>query len=146
MRTVSCLGCDRKFAIPDRIIPERVRPRKRERLKPHCAILAVYSLMAYWGPTKSRPPKRPTFRQRATHFGVSYEKNITLRVLIERDGDGCGICGEPVERGVWGTYRPRAGSIDHIVPMSRGGGHTWDNVQVAHHLCNTRKGAGYRAR
>lgn len=35
---------------------------------------------------------------------------------------------------------PMYPSIDHIVPMSKGGGHVWENVQVAHIICNTEKG------
>lgn len=32
-------------------------------------------------------------------------------------------------------------SLDHIIPLSRGGHHTADNVQAAHLACNHRKGA-----
>ncbi len=46
----------------------------------------------------------------------------------------CSKCEEtPIELG----QKP---SIDHIVPITRGGTHTWDNAQLAHLLCNTRKG------
>lgn len=31
-------------------------------------------------------------------------------------------------------------SIDHIRPLSKGGTHTWDNVQLAHLKCNIKKG------
>jgi 5-methylcytosine-specific restriction endonuclease McrA len=30
-------------------------------------------------------------------------------------------------------------SIDHIVPIARGGEHEWDNVQPAHLGCNIQK-------
>lgn len=32
-------------------------------------------------------------------------------------------------------------SVDHIVPLAKGGLHSWDNVQLAHFKCNTLKGA-----
>jgi 5-methylcytosine-specific restriction endonuclease McrA len=35
---------------------------------------------------------------------------------------------------------PTAPTVDHIIPLARGGSHTWDNVQLAHHLCNSLKG------
>jgi 5-methylcytosine-specific restriction endonuclease McrA len=31
--------------------------------------------------------------------------------------------------------------VDHIIPVILGGTHTWDNVQIAHLVCNQRKGA-----
>lgn len=34
---------------------------------------------------------------------------------------------------------PKYPSIDHIIPISKGGAHTWENVQVAHFECNPNK-------
>lgn len=31
-------------------------------------------------------------------------------------------------------------TLDHVVPLSRGGTHTWDNVAPAHWKCNMAKG------
>lgn len=51
----------------------------------------------------------------------------------------CCICMEPINRFVrvpdW-----NAATIEHIVPISRGGTHTWDNVAPAHYKCNMSKG------
>lgn len=58
--------------------------------------------------------------------------SITLQELYERDGGICKLCGEPCVI--------EAGQIEHATPISRGGTHTWDNVQLAHALCNQRKG------
>jgi 5-methylcytosine-specific restriction endonuclease McrA len=45
----------------------------------------------------------------------------------------CGICLE--------AYLPGADRVlDHIIPISRGGGDTPQNVQSAHRVCNSRKG------
>jgi len=35
---------------------------------------------------------------------------------------------------------PGSKSIDHILPLSKGGSHSQENVQWAHLVCNTRKG------
>lgn len=53
--------------------------------------------------------------------------------VIERDGYICGLCGGDVE--------PMDVHIDHIWPVARGGGNSFDNLQVAHSSCNVRKGA-----
>jgi 5-methylcytosine-specific restriction endonuclease McrA len=35
---------------------------------------------------------------------------------------------------------PSYPSIDHILPLSKGGAHTWDNIMLAHRQCNWLKG------
>lgn len=74
------------------------------------------------------------------------QDNITLDALIERDGGICYLCGGEVEeRRKFKRGQPRGDmrfypSVDHVVPISRGGEHTWENVKLAHRSCNSRKG------
>lgn len=76
---------------------------------------------------------------RAAHWGVQFE-TIDRLAIFERDGWACGICELPVERGL--TFPdPGYPTLDHIVPMSQGGGHLAANVQLAHFYCNSVKGA-----
>lgn len=58
--------------------------------------------------------------------------------LAERDGFDCAICTEPVD---FSLKRPErlSPSIDHIIPVSRGGTNTPENLQLAHLTCNIRK-------
>lgn len=59
--------------------------------------------------------------------------------IFERDGWHCGICDEPVDREL--RYPdPMSASLDHIVPLSKGGGHTRENVRCSHLGCNVRRG------
>lgn len=61
--------------------------------------------------------------------------------IAERDGWRCGLCGEAVTPGLkWPN--PDALSLDHILPISKGGRHTPDNVQLSHLRCNWSKGKG----
>jgi len=55
---------------------------------------------------------------------------LTRREVFIRDGFTCQYCGR------------QAGdlTIDHVVPRSRGGPHTWDNLVSACKTCNHRKG------
>lgn len=71
--------------------------------------------------------------------------SITLSKLTERDNGICQICGRKVDETdytyindtfIAGNDYP---SIDHIKPLSKGGVHQWDNVQLAHRLCNSIK-------
>lgn len=52
---------------------------------------------------------------------------LTRRAVFARDDWRCQYCGQPAE------------NLDHVVPRSRGGAHTWDNVVAACRRCNSRK-------
>lgn len=72
---------------------------------------------------------------------------ITMEGVFERYRGICNICGERCDQedaittddGVF-IVGKRYPSIDHIKPLSKGGVHSWDNVQLAHIECNSRKG------
>jgi 5-methylcytosine-specific restriction endonuclease McrA len=49
---------------------------------------------------------------------------LTRKAVFARDGGRCVYCSAP------------ATSLDHVVPKSRGGPHTWDNVVSACGRCN----------
>lgn len=71
---------------------------------------------------------------------------IGLHELYERDGGVCHICGGMTD---WDDFSHTddgyflAGdnypSRDHVIPLAKGGTHTWDNVKLAHFRCNTLK-------
>ena len=80
------------------------------------------------------------------------DAGITVESLYRRDGGVCYLCGDKCdfddytkdgENFIAGGSYP---SIDHVVPLSKGGTHTWDNVKLAHHRCNTIKGNKYPRR
>lgn len=64
---------------------------------------------------------------------------ITIHELGERDGWSCHLCPDPVVLRSGGLAM--SPSIDHLVPISRGGEHTWANVKLAHKICNSRRWA-----
>lgn len=55
--------------------------------------------------------------------------------IYERDGWRCGICKQPTKRNAVVPH-PKAPTLDHIVPLAKGGEHTRANVQCAHFECN----------
>lgn len=59
--------------------------------------------------------------------------------LAERQGWTCQLCHEPIDPGL---YWPdmRAVTVDHVVSRSRGGSDDPSNLQLTHHICNSRKG------
>jgi 5-methylcytosine-specific restriction endonuclease McrA len=88
--------------------------------------------------------KRNTLTRRALRVVNGNLEKINPKDIFERDGWRCQICGKKVLKGLYkikGTKRyHNAPSIDHIIPISRGGQHTKSNVQCACYLCNCKKG------
>lgn len=70
---------------------------------------------------------------------------ITWYTVALRDGWECYLCGTECSRtdGKWvdGGWicGPTYPTLDHVVPRSRGGEHTWSNVRLACWTCNTWK-------
>lgn len=79
-----------------------------------------------------------TYRSRARAYGVRYEPVNRMKVFA-RDKWRCQLCGKPVDRDAKAPH-PLSVTLDHVVPMSVGGDHTYANVQCAHFLCNSIKG------
>ena len=76
-------------------------------------------------------------RRRAAKQNTEIE-HFTPAEIYQRDKWRCGICRKFVDRDL--KYPdPLSPSLDHIIPLSRGGSHTRDNVQLAHLNCNCLK-------
>lgn len=66
-----------------------------------------------------------------------YDQMITLAMVIAAHGPNCNVCDQVVDLL---TDEPGLGpSLDHVIPRSRGGRHTLDNLRVCHHRCNSFK-------
>lgn len=81
--------------------------------------------------------------RRARMLSRDYDTDITFAALRERDGDNCCYCSTPMtyERNPRGQRNPTKATIEHVLPISRGGTHTWDNVKLACWQCNIVKNA-----
>lgn len=88
----------------------------------------------YWCRACLEPAKRACDIKRRRMKGGTKTEPIDLRVLAERDGWRCAICRGLVTRETW--------SQDHVIPLSKGGPHTYENVVLAHRDCNSKRGAG----
>jgi len=91
---------------------------------------------AFCGKRLARMYNKP--KSRARKFGVEYE-NVNPVFVFERDGWRCQICGKKTPRRNRGTRYPNAPEIDHRIPLSLGGPHTYKNVQCACRRCNIEK-------
>ena len=73
------------------------------------------------------------------------KENITLPRLFKRDKGVCHICKGKCDyndyeiKGNVFYAKDNYPSRDHVIPLPKGGTHTWDNVKLAHMRCNTVK-------
>lgn len=68
----------------------------------------------------------------------AFVERVFRRKVFNRDGWVCRLCGEPTSR-KWASDDPLAPTIDHIIPVAKGGEHSYANTQCAHAICNSRK-------
>lgn len=83
--------------------------------------------------------KRIYKRNREKQVREAFVENVDLWSVYNRDEGICAICGLPVPdindpANVWSP------TVDHIVPLSVGGSHSYHNCQLSHRLCNCFKG------
>jgi 5-methylcytosine-specific restriction endonuclease McrA len=114
------------YAANKEAIAERVKKRDKARQK---------ATAARWKaahPDKVREASARSQSRRRAELAHAENEPINHRAIYERDNRRCGICRKYV---AWARF-----SLDHIVPLSRGGAHIPSNVQTAHRRCNSRKG------
>ncbi len=75
------------------------------------------------------PIREANHRRRSRINGA----RVSHRAVYERDGGKCHLCGLAVPFDVM--------SLDHLVPLARGGIHTFENVRCSHRTCNMRRKA-----
>ncbi len=78
--------------------------------------------------TRSYP--RPTVIRLVSYVRVPryHARKITRRAVFARDGFRCQYCGTSGRL-----------TVDHVVPRSKGGGSSWDNIVTSCAPCNLRK-------
>ena len=86
------------------------------------------------------PERRAQWKAREELKRTSVVEPIVNAEIFERDGWVCQLCDAPVDC-LLSYPDPGSASLDHIMPLSRGGHHVRSNVQLAHLFCNLSKGA-----
>lgn len=88
-------------------------------------------------------------KRRVREQSYPFDKTISLDSLFKRDYGICYICCKPCD---WSDFQKVNGAfvvggsyptIEHVKPLCKGGTHTWNNVKLACHACNSKKGRKY---
>ena len=142
-----CKDCEKKYRVngEKNRDPEKKRLHAKRYRETHKEI--EKARLQNW--KKNNPEKHKAYRSRTKLRNrckaVEFDKDITLEKLYNRDNGICAICGGRCnyENYIFKDTTFIAGntypSIDHIKPLSKGGSHTWDNIQLAHKQCNSIK-------
>lgn len=87
----------------------------------------------------NRVRKRKAKALRKNRLRNTTTDNISVHVVLLKYGYQCASCGcdTPIEHR--GTYLPTAPELDHIIPLSKGGTHTYNNIQLLCRQCNADK-------
>jgi 5-methylcytosine-specific restriction endonuclease McrA len=120
---VACVGCGGEFC---------PLYGNKTRKSPRCSVCR---------PELAKAAKRiHKASRKAKERGANSERVDPLAVF-GRDGWVCRACGVETPREKRGTYDDDAPELDHIVPLSRGGAHSYANTQCLCRSCNGSKGA-----
>ena len=162
IRTVECAYCKAEFKTFDKhknYCSSEHRAKHKKQLEweaiPEKECTVCCTEFKSWQPTQVTCSKKCS-RTHANRRKRAYDKatkaqvevidnDITVEGLFERDKGICHLCGDKcnpkdfeIRDGhfIVGKSYP---SIDHVKPRSKCGVHSWDNVKLAHHYCNTIK-------
>ena len=125
----------KKYAMSEKCKEANKRYAKSEKgREANCERVKKYS-----STEKGKEVSRKRNQKRRAQKRTSLTDNFFSREIFERDNWMCKICGEPIFEELKHPHHFSA-SIDHIIPLSKGGAHTPENVQAAHLICNIRKG------
>lgn len=83
-----------------------------------------------------------THRRRQRAKLVPFERGVTRAALRKRHGDECCYCGITMSFVSLrkGQYVPDLATVEHVIPLSKGGAHTFANTTLACWECNIRRG------
>ncbi len=79
--------------------------------------------------------------RRKARMDGAYAENVNPFRVFDRDKWRCQLCGIRTPKALRGTYNDVAPELDHIIPLSLGGPHSYINTQCACRRCNGRKRA-----
>lgn len=76
--------------------------------------------------------------KRLARYRAQYVEPVSLTKLVKQQDGLCSVCFEPLDMEAAHPH-PDSLSIEHRIPLSRGGEHSMRNCEAAHLHCNIRK-------
>lgn len=118
---------------PIRIHPLSVWPFERTMravLKDRVIVLEEHDVIFRSANLDYRPPSVVALKR---YIKMPEKVSLTRMNIFLRDGCRCQYCGD--------EFSTRDLTFDHVIPRSKGGGTSWENIVSACMPCNSRKGS-----
>ena len=80
--------------------------------------------------------KRVGKLKRSARLRGVFSESVDPFKVFDRDGWRCRLCGIKTPKSKRGSYNNNAPELDHIIPLSKGGAHSYLNTQCACRKCN----------
>lgn len=99
---------------------------------------------AMWRAKNMDKYRAKNHRYRASKKTAAVGENVSPQVVFETDGWRCHICRKKIDKRLKFPDQMSA-SLDHVIPLSKGGEHSYENCRASHFICNSTKrdlGAG----
>jgi 5-methylcytosine-specific restriction endonuclease McrA len=121
-RPSSCVVCNKELKVVGHLA----------RFKLYCSSKCYKTTPAYKASNRASRARR-----RARKAGAECEAVNPIKVF-RRDNWTCKYCKCKVEKHN-GGYQPYGATLDHVIPLSKGGRHAYDNIVTACNQCNSLK-------
>lgn len=157
--TATCEVCEKNAIEQRRIERKKAEEKERERVAEQKRREKALGMMSMQLSFKKCPICGELFyssktycskkcrEQNKWHMKEGYRNLFPLEEVFKRDNGICYLCGKPCD---WTDYKAVDGarvygdfypSRDHVIPKSKGGMNAWENIRLAHRICNSVKWA-----
>lgn len=97
-----------------------------------------------WSRNNPEVSRRACNRRVARRKNAVVDPSASLETVAAVYGWLCYICGVACDA-TKPRYHEQKAELEHVIPLAKGGSHTFDNLRIACHRCNCIKGARFTA-
>ena len=125
-------------------LPKNVLPKKCEECGNTALIVQRFCskkccIKAFRRTETYKENRRAHSRRRRARKKNARTETVYLEIIAKRDKYKCHICRKRVNMNLE-VAQQHSATMDHLIPLSLGGDHSYANIRLAHRSCNSKKG------